>query len=391
MDYMNELSGKSVFKNLEKLSFDFIPKELPHRNEHLKKLARIFRTILTSDVTRNVLITGKVGTGKTVMTKHFCMNFQKFAIDNNKNIDYVFVNCRKRSTESMVMLKVMSHFQKGFPDRGFSVAEMFEILSKNIDKKNTHLIIVLDEVDVLIKRSGSDLIYTFTRFSEEEEYKKIPISLILISQKNIFEMLDTSSLSTFGRGNTIELGKYKKEELYDILNQRVELAFHPSSIDDDTIQLISDISSEWGDARFAIEVLLKSGMLADEEGKDNIDAESVRAAKAGIYSVVTEDKLRDLDKQKMLVLIAICRVLRKKPFAMTGEVEKAYYIVCEEYNEKKRGHTQFWNYLKNLDGFGIIEAKKGAKGIVGTTTLVSLPDIPAKVLEEKVVSLLDED
>ena len=73
---------------------------------------------------------------------------------------------------------------------------------------------------------------------------------------------------------------------------------------------------------------------------------------------------------------------------MTGEVENAYFIACEEFNEKKRGHTQLWSYLKDLDNLGIIEAKKGAKGILGTTTLVSLPDIPASVLEEKVVSLL---
>ena len=388
MDYLDELRAKSVFKDMEKLSFDYVPKELPHRGEDLKKLARIFKTILTTDMTRNVLITGKVGSGKTVISKHFCKNFQKYAIENNKKIDYVFVNCRKRTTESMVMLKIMNHFQKSFPDRGFSTGEMFDILSKNIEKKNTHLIIVMDEVDVLLKKSGPDLIYTFSRFSEEEEYKKLPISLILISQKSIIDLLDSSTISTFGRSNTIELDKYNKNQLFDIIKLRTELAFHHNVVDEEIIELISDISSEWGDARFAIEVLLKSGMLADEEANEIISAENVRAAKAGIYSVVTEEKLRDLDKQKKLVLIAISRILKKKTFAMTGEVENAYFIACEEFNEKKRGHTQLWSYLKDLDNLGIIEAKKGAKGILGTTTLVSLPDIPASVLEEKVVSLL---
>lgn len=391
MDYIDELRGKSIFKDIDKLSFDYVPKELPHREEELKKLARIFRTILTSNMTQNVLITGKVGTGKTVISKHFCSNFCKFALKNNKNVDYIFINCRKRSTESMVMLKIMSHFQKGFPDRGFSVGEMFEILAKNIEKRKTHLIIILDEVDSLIKRSGSDLIYTFTRFSEEEEYKKLPISLILISQKYVLDMLDQASISTFGRSNIIELGKYNREELCNILKQRVELAFRSNSVDEEIIELIADIASEWGDARFAIEILLKSGMIADEERKENIEAEDVRTAKASIYSVVTEEKLKDLDKQKKLVLVAIARALKNKAFATTGEIENAYFVVCEEHNEKKRGHTQFWNYLKDLDNFGIIEAKKGAKGIVGTTTLVSLPDIPAKVLEEKVSSLLEEN
>ena len=54
-------------------------------------------------------------------------------IKNNKTIDYIFVNCRKRSTEAMVMLKIMTHFQKSFPDRGFSVGEML------IKLGNSHL------------------------------------------------------------------------------------------------------------------------------------------------------------------------------------------------------------------------------------------------------------
>ena len=33
MDYIDELSKKSIFKDMEKLSFDYVPKELPHRIE----------------------------------------------------------------------------------------------------------------------------------------------------------------------------------------------------------------------------------------------------------------------------------------------------------------------------------------------------------------------
>ena len=89
-----------------------------------------------------------------------------------------------------------------------------------------------------------------------------------------------------------------------------------------------------------------------------------------------------------IILIGISRSLRKKAYATTGDVEKHYAVVCEEFEKKQLGHTQFWKYIKELDNVGIIQAKKSSKGLVGTTTLISLPDIPAKVLEEKLLKMV---
>jgi cell division control protein 6 len=317
------------------------------------------------------------------------MDFQDFARKGGKNVQFVLVNCRQRNTENAVMLKILTHFQPYFPDRGFSINEMMESLRKELEKEKAHLIVVLDEVDVLLKKTkSSDIIYHFSRFNEEGIEAKKLLSLILVSQKNVLDMLDSPSLSTFKRGNIVRLDKYLRDELIAIVEQRIELAFHPDAVDLGVNELISDIASEWGDARFAIELLEKSGMLADENKEQLVSPEHVRAAKAETYSTVTESKLGDLDKNRKLILIAISRSLKKKAYATTGDAEKMYELVCEEFEEKKLGHTQFWKYLKELDNIGIIQAKKSSKGLVGTTTLISLPDIPAKVLEEKLTEML---
>ena len=31
-----------------------------------------------------------------------------------------------------------------------------------------------------------------------------------------------------------------------------------------------------------------------------------------------------------------------------AEVEEVYSVACEEYDERPRAHTQFWNYLKDF-------------------------------------------
>lgn len=385
----DELSSSSVIKDLQILDFDYIPEELPHRDGQLRQLAQLFKPLL-SDVPQNVVICGPVGTGKTVITKRFCAKFTAIARKQGKHVDYVHINCRKRSTNSMVLLGVLNHFDPRFPDRGFSVQEMLQVLARQLQRRETQLLLVLDEADALLSKEGSNLIYDLTRFGDESLKDANPVSIIMVSQKDVLEQLDTSALSTFKRSNIIKLNKYQRDELFDIVRQRVQLGFHQGTVVDDSIELIADIACEWGDARFAIELLWKAGLAADQNHEDIVQPEHVRAAKAETYSVVTEDKLKNLGKHQIITLLAVAKRLDKdkSAYVTTGHLEKTYQITCEEYEEKPRAHTMFWNYLKEIENAGFINIKLSGKGHLGTTQLISLPDIPASVLTIKLETLL---
>jgi len=385
----DELLSLSVIKDLSILDFDYIPKDLPHRKKQLSFLAQMFKPILTR-ISQNVVITGPVGTGKTVIAKKFCKSIKSIAREQGQIIEYVHINCRKRSTDAMVLLGILNHFDPRFPDRGFSVQEMLQVLDKQLRKRGAQLLLVLDEADALLTKSGPDLIYNLTRFSDESFRSENPISLLLISQKDVMSMLDSSALSTFKRSNAISLNKYTRNELYDIVRQRVDLAFHNNTVHEDCIDLIADIASEWGDARFAIELLWKAGIAADHQRVQMVIPEHVRAAKAETFSVVTESKLKTLERHHLLTLYAIAKRLKKDgtAYVNTGDAEKTYAVTCEEYDEKPRTHTMFWNYLKDIEGAGFINIKLSGKGQLGTTQLISLPDIPAEVVSSKVEELL---
>jgi cell division control protein 6 len=384
--------GKSVFKDQRTLSFDYVPPKLMHREAQMKKLIMLFRPVLDSNFSQNAVLMGSVGTGKTATSKRFCMDLKEYGEKHQKAIDWTIVNCRQRNSESSVILQIVNHFQPNFPDRGFSIAEMLRILRKDLEKRKVHLVIVLDEADVLLKKAGPDIIYKLTRFGEEKVEGREFISLILISQKNVMDLLDAASVSTFKRTNIIEFGKYNCEELKDIVIQRAGLAFHEGAVSDDTADLVAEVASEWGDARFAIEILEKAGMLADEEGAGDVSVEHVRGAKAEAYSSITESKLTPLDKHQKLTLLAIARSSKGKAFVTTRDVESAYKVACEEWGERARAHTAFWGLMKDLDTLGVVSAKKSGPGISGKTTVIKLLDIPAKVLEQKVTQILsDED
>ncbi len=385
----DELNSSTIIKNMGALDFDFVPSELPHRDEQLRMLAHIYKPVL-SNIAQHAVIKGPVGTGKTVMAKMFCQDLVNVARKKRVMIEYVHINCRKRSTDAMVMLGILNHFDPRFPDRGFSVQEMLEVLRKQLKRREAQLFVVLDEADALLKKSGSDLIYDLTRFSDETSQDKIPVSVLLISQKDILPLLDVAALSTFKRSNVVNLDKYSRDELYDIVSQRVSLAFHQSTVQEDSIDLIADIAEEWGDARFAIELLTKAGMAADQNHKIEVTPEFVRAAKAETYSVVTETKLRALERHQLLTLDAIAKRLHidGTAYVLTGDAEKTYDAVCEEHDETPRAHTMFWHYLKDIENAGFITLKPSGKGQIGTTQLISLPDIPAEIMRQKIQELL---
>lgn len=379
-----------ILKDPAKLSFDYVPEKLVHREKQMDRLRMIFRPVLESGVSQTALLIGNVGTGKTATSKRFCLDLVKEGSERGKPMDFVVVNCRQRNTESAVLLRLVTHFDERFPDRGFSTAEMLRALHKHLESRKLHLVVVLDEADVLLRKGAGDLIYQLSRFDEEKVGGKASLSLILISQKYLLDLLDPASLSTFRRANAITFDRYTADELRDIVADRVRLAFFPDTVPAEGVDLIADISAEFGDARFAIEILEKAGMLAEEERADQVTAENIRAAKALTYSVVTESKVDALDVQKKLVLLAVARALKDRAYVTTGEVEKVYRVAAEEYGERARGHTQFWAYLQAVANEGLLETKVSGDPSGGRTTYISIPDIPVKVLRDMLEGMLQE-
>lgn len=381
----------SIVKDGSKLTFEYVPQKLVHREEQMRKLQMIFRPVFEEGRSETAFLVGSVGTGKTATAKRFCADMMQYGMRSGIPVDYIIVNCRQRSTESGVLLQLVRHYDPGFPDRGFSSSEMMRSLRTHLERERKRTVIVLDEVDVLLKRNSVDMIYQLSRFSEESINVSVSLSMILISQESIADRIDEASLSTFKRANGIRFNKYTRDELKSIVKIRAEEALNPGAMDDAPMDLIADISSEWGDARLAIELLDRSARIAEESPEGMVTAEDVREAKAMIYSIVTESKLIELDLNHKLTLLAISRAIKNNAYVTTGAAEKTYAVVCEEYNTKARKHTQFWTYVQGLEKTGMITTIVKGDDDGGRTTYISLPDIPAKVLADKLVDLIESE
>ncbi|MHA1222715.1 MAG: ORC1-type DNA replication protein [Candidatus Heimdallarchaeaceae archaeon] len=389
-DFFNSLMKKpSVFKNISCLSIAFIPPYLPHREEELRNLARYFRTIFTNqnEPLRKVTITGPTGSGKTTLAKRFSQVLEN--IDKQKNFMSIYINCRIYKSPYLIVSTLARKLNKAIPPRGYSFEELQSLLVRLLDFYSPKILLILDEIDYLISRTGTDFLYTLLRISEMTE--KQHMSYIFIARNlNFTQQLDASTQSSF-QSNHISLERYSELDLQDIIRSRSELAFFEGAITADAIELIADISSKSGDARYAIELLWGSGQCADDETSPVVYPDHVRKAKALIHPEIRREIILTLSLHQKLLLLAIIRKLKhtKNAYISTNDAISTYRLICEEYEEEPRKHTQIWSYLKELSKQDIVSTKLSGEGMRGKTTLITISDISVETIELFLVKAIE--
>lgn len=387
----------SVFKDETKLDINYVPYRLPHRDAELRLLAEFFSFMLKAQgrMAQRVIITGDVGTGKTVISQRFGKNITREADRREISLRYVHVNCREyRGNLFLILHHVVSIFHPNFPRRGYSAEELLRILLQVLDEQNTYVILTLDEFESLVEREGSEAVYKLTRLQEIRMNKPQRVSLICILRSlRAIEGLDASTRSTL-QSNIIHLERYSEQQLMNILNDRVSLAFKPLTVPEDTLGLIAELAfSENGNTRFGIELLWRAGKYADAEDLGIVAPECVRKAVSSIYAVMRKSDLASLSHHEKLFLIGIARLFKgsQKAYASLTEAERAYAVVCEEFDVQPHSHTQLWKYLQMLSALGIVKKKVSAAGSRGRSTIVYLPRISAHELEKELSTLLEKE
>lgn len=375
-----------IIKDGKKLSFDYVPDKLIGREKQMEMLSLIFRSVIDDGRSETAYITGSVGTGKTSTVRRFCIDMAAYAAKNNIGLDYVHINCRQNNTDTMVMAQCIRHFDDKYPDKGYSAEVMLRDFRSHILKTKKRFVIVLDEVNTLIRSGDDDLIYQLSRMGEGIG-QSISVSLILISQEYVLDRLDVASLSTFKRANTVRFDKYTRKQLRDIVSARVDDAMVAGTVSEEAIDAITDMSADLGDARMAIDILDKAARLAEMRPKSIVTADDVASVSDMVSSVVNVTRLESLGKNELFTLLAFARATRTKPYVTLADAEKTYAIVCEEYEVPARKHTQFFGYTDTLVKDNLLACRNADEG---KAKVYSIQDIPPKQMCKKLEELIEK-
>jgi len=335
-----------IFKDRTKLSPRYIPKELPHREKQIDLLKRTFSN-LKNDPDKYPLsilqIIGQAGIGKTSTLIRFG-NLLKEELANNKiNSKIVYINLKLQGGNKYAIYKYMlACIAPELPAQGLSAEEMLRQMIDYLDNTSSYALIILDEIDYLIKISKDiGIIYDLTRLNEFNPNKRCNVKGVIFIARSIefYEKLDEAELSSLGRV-PIEFPTYTIEQVSDILVQRSVEAFHKEVISTDIIDWISRIiiSSEInGDIRYALDLLTYAGNIAENEGTKKILLDQVKRVHEQIYKGITDEDIKDLSKEQIVILLAIIRGLRikKKDYVELKEIRMQVLDISEEIKIKK--------------------------------------------------------
>ena len=366
------LSNTNIFNDREVLRHDYIPDKLPHRDKQIQCLGGIVAPVLRNSPCSNVFIYGKTGTGKTAVTKSVLNKLILRAHQLKTSVEVCYVNCRLAGTEYRVLSSLCDALDVKVPFTGIAVGEVFDRFKKGLDGQRKIFIVVLDEIDALIKTRGDTLLYELTRINETLRHGRT--SIIGISNDLRFkEFLDPRVLSSLSE-EEIVFRPYDAAELQDILWRRAQIAFSDGALTDSAVALCAALAAaEHGDARRALDLLRVAGELSEREGANSVTEKHVREAEKRVEHDRIVEVLENLPVHSKLVLCSVYLLGKTKmTYTVTGDIYEIYSELCDQYGLSSLTQRRVSGLISELDMIGLLNARVVSMGRHGRTKKIRL-------------------
>lgn len=295
-----------ILRDVKKLDISYIPQKILCRDNEIRNLRMYMKS-------GRAIISGGVGTGKTLLAKHF---------GGTGHID-AYINCYINRTEHRVVEEIVHQIKPNFHTAGLTTLALW----KEIEKGK---MIILDEIDGMMADELKHFSYTLSRLKENgKEIRYIAIT----RSANILRQIinDDAVWSTFADKAIVYLDYYTWDEIKKIVGYRAGEAIRRDAYNDDILSLIADITLKSpGHMRTAIDILRNAAMIAESKGDDKIMPEHVREANQ-------EGWLSDIDtlkKNDAVVLLSIANACKNKAYVEKKEIEEQIKIKSEEHGIK---------------------------------------------------------
>lgn len=383
------LVQRRIFENKEVLRDSYAPSLLPHRDHQIDELATILASAARGETPSNVFIYGKTGTGKTAVTVHVgeglvkkvggCCFIRPFGTRKETKKEgtltpvwLIYTNCEIVDTQYRLLAKLAEYLGQSVPLTGWPTDKVYESFVRALDKKERLVIIVLDEIDRLLKKGSDSVLYNLTRINTD--LKRAKVSIIGISNDlNFIEFLDPRVRSSLGEEELV-FPPYYAEQLVDILSHRAAEAFHGTALDQGVIPLCAAFAAqEHGDARRALDFLRIAGEIAERQRASKVTEKHVRIAKNRIEQDRVAEVIKTFPTQSKFVLFAIMLLEKYNASAITtGETYNVYKELCRASKMDILTQRRVSDIISELDMMGIVNATVVSKGRYGRTKEIRL-------------------
>ncbi|MHA1912045.1 MAG: ORC1-type DNA replication protein [Candidatus Kariarchaeaceae archaeon] len=370
-----------IFENREVLRHTYVPDRLPHREKQYEALASILAPTLVGESPSNAFEYGQTGTGKTAVTKAVLNILQNKCQEVNSSLRTCYLNCQIVDTTYRVFANLNESIGLQVPVTGLPTETVYSRFVEALDALDCIFIVVLDEIDMLLRKSW-DALYNLTRINSD--LSKSKLSIIGITNNVKFkESLDPRVRSSLGE-EEIVFSPYLAPQLKDILEDRCIIGFKPGVVDPSAIHIAAAFAAqEHGDARRALDLIRVAGEVAERKGVSKVTDEQVRQARQIIERNTVAEVITTLPIQTKVVLTSIFEQIshEKSHNTTTGELYDLYSEISKELMIDQLTQRRISDLINELEMLGIINCRVVSKGRYGRTKEISL-SVPLREIRD---------
>ncbi|MEM4425877.1 MAG: AAA family ATPase [Candidatus Nezhaarchaeales archaeon] len=359
-----------IFIDKDKLSPSYIPDRLPHREAQLRTLLDLFDVESVRDIVypKCVQVIGPTGSGKTSSCIKLGKLLEQRALRRGLNFKSIYVNLRLEGSSRFMAFKSMVE-KVAFEavSRSLSPDEVLKQFIETLKVRKLVALIVMDEVDFHVRRCKETVVYDLTRLHELTFGESTNVLGVVFIARDLdwIKLLDPAERSTLGNIRVL-FPPYSKSQVLDILEYRSSEALVPGAVSHEVLDFISDIAVKPprnGDVRFALDLLLYSGVLAEEQGFDHITIDHVRSVYGKTIESMSLSDFEELSLEEKLVLLLIAKTLSSTtaPYVDLSKVEESSTMLKDL---KAKVDLQVNRAVRKLHDKGFIELSGEKVGIL---------------------------
>lgn len=384
------ISKDSLFIDKKILQPSHFPDIILHRESEINQIANTLAPCLKLEKPSNLFVYGKTGTGKTLCVKYVVDHIQSISSKRNIPLKIIYINCKLKKiadTEYRLVANLCREFGKDVPSTGLPTEEIYSIFFKAVDTKEQQVIIVLDEVDQLVKKAGDEILYNLVRINTE--LAKSQIVLVGISNNVVFaDHLDPRVRSSLSEEEMI-FSPYNAPQLQAILGERAKKAFKQDVVEEGLIgKCAAYAARDHGDARRAIDLLRVAAELAERANKTKITIADLDVAEEKIERDKVLEIIMTQPKQHQIVLLAIISTQKKQNEVFTGDIYQLYSVFCSKIGVRPLTQRRVSDIILELAMYGVVDTRVISKGRYGRSKEVkktisesSMPQIKKIIME----------
>ena len=340
----------SCIENPEALEPGNLSSRLRDRDEAKSVLNREFGSDLSSG--SDVMISGPRGTGKTHLVRK--------VLEATPSTEAVtcYVSCRSSNTQYKVLAQILSVLTNEDVSTGHHISSLQRRIRERVEARP--LLVVLDDVEFLMRNDGSDLLYYLSRIPGN-------VGLLLTSTaQSVLAQADDRTVSSL-QPHKLELESYSENQAFSILAERAEQALNSQSLQHDALQKIVETTQNISIGLYWLQVA--------GERQGTITLSVVKGVKPAAFHRYLDYLLSYFSTHHQLVVQAVMELLSESSGPVTtGEVYSRYEDLSEVYSESTLGRRSISDVLSELELLRILNCTYHHGGRQGKTREIALAD-----------------